>query len=165
MSGRARRWLPAPVASGLLALLWLFLQNSAAPGQVILAVLVGLAVPALLREVLPGEARRIDAWRLARFAPVVLADIVTSNVVAIRQVLGPAGRLRPRFVTVPLSLEDERTITLLANTVSLTPGTVSAEVSEDRRSLVVHCLSTRDPEALVRTIKDRYEKPIGEMLR
>jgi multicomponent K+:H+ antiporter subunit E len=72
--------------------------------------------------------------------------------------------LRPCFVVVPLDLRDELAISLLANTICLTPGTVSASLSADRRSLLVHALDCADPAALVTEIKQRFEAPLKEIL-
>jgi len=77
--------------------------------------------------------------------------------------LGSNARLHPAVVRVPMELENPFAITLLASTVSLTPGTVSAEISEDRRTLEVHCLDLEDVETLVATIKSRYETPLKEI--
>jgi len=71
--------------------------------------------------------------------------------------------LQPGFVEVPLDLRDSFAITVLTSTVSLTPGTVSADVSEDRTRLLVHALHVEDPQALVAEIKQRYEGPIKEI--
>ena len=72
-------------------------------------------------------------------------------------------RLRPGFVELPLDLTDEFAITLLASTISLTPGTVSADVSEDRRTLLIHALDVDDQDAMIRQIKQRYERPLKEI--
>jgi multicomponent K+:H+ antiporter subunit E len=66
-------------------------------------------------------------------------------------------------VRVPLALRTDLGISLLANTVSLTPGTVSAWLSPDRSHLVVHGLKVKDPDALIAEIKHRYETPIKEV--
>jgi len=71
--------------------------------------------------------------------------------------------LRPVFVEVPLALETDLAISLLANTISLTPGTVSARLSADKRTLVVHTLDTGDAAALVAEIKQRYETPLKKI--
>jgi multicomponent K+:H+ antiporter subunit E len=79
------------------------------------------------------------------------------------KVLGPVKDLQPGVVEVPLDLRDRFAITVLTSTVSLTPGTVSADVSEDRTRLLVHALHVEDPAALVAEIKQRYEGPIKEI--
>ena len=71
--------------------------------------------------------------------------------------------MTPGFVAVPLDIESELGITLLASTVSLTPGTVSAEISEDQQWLYVHALHLEDTEALINEVKTRYETPLKEI--
>ena len=66
-------------------------------------------------------------------------------------------------VTVPLTLKTDLAISLLANTISLTPGTVSAWLSADKRTLIVHALDTGDADALIAEIKQRYEAPLKKI--
>jgi multicomponent K+:H+ antiporter subunit E len=66
--------------------------------------------------------------------------------------------LGSQFVTVPLDLKCPEAIVALAGTITMTPGTVTADVSEDRKSLLVHCLDTSDPEGVIASIKERYER-------
>ena len=79
--------------------------------------------------------------------------------------LGPADRLHPRFVRVPVALQDDFALTALASTISLTPGTVSAQISTDRQAIIVHSLDVTDEEDLIGTIKSRYEAPIKEIFK
>ena len=72
-------------------------------------------------------------------------------------------RLQPAFVAVPLDIKEELPITLLASTVSLTPGTVSSELSSDHKWLYIHALHVTDEQALIATIKSRYEAPLKEI--
>jgi multicomponent K+:H+ antiporter subunit E len=72
-------------------------------------------------------------------------------------------RLRPGFARVPLTVRSDVGITALASTISLTPGTLSVELSDDRGELLVHYLDEADPEGLVATIKSRYERPLLEI--
>jgi multicomponent K+:H+ antiporter subunit E len=153
-----RRLFPHPIGSATLAVFWLWLNNTLAPGHVLLGALLGWALPLLTRRFWPEQERVTQTWRLLPFAGVVLADIVTANLRVARAVLMPADRLRPGFVSVPLDLRSDVGIAVLANTVSLTPGTLSADLTPDRRELVVHYLDERDPQALVADIKQRYER-------
>jgi multicomponent K+:H+ antiporter subunit E len=101
--------------------------------------------------------------RLLRYFLMVLGDIVIANLHIARLILGSPAKLRPAFVRMPLALRDEFAIVLLTSTVSLTPGTVSAEVSEDKRSLLIHALDVDDTDALVAQIQQRYEAPLQEI--
>ena len=96
-------WLPHPWLSSLLALSWLLLQHSLAPVHLLASALIGVVLPLLLSGFLPGSAgiRLLPAIHLNG---VVLWDIVLSNIVVARLVLGPMDRLHPAWVPVPLSL-------------------------------------------------------------
>ena len=78
-------------------------------------------------------------------------------------ILHSPARLRPAFVPVPLALQSNLAISVLANAICLTPGTVSSRLSLDRRHLLVHALDVDDPDKLVATIKRRYEAPLLEI--
>uniref|UniRef100_UPI00286EC241 Na+/H+ antiporter subunit E n=1 Tax=Paraburkholderia sp. TaxID=1926495 RepID=UPI00286EC241 len=102
-------------------------------------------------------------WRLAHLALHVLIDIVVANVEVALLVLGPTKRLRPAFIEVPLDSTHEIALTALISIVSLSPGTLCAELSDDRTRLVVHVLDLADEAALVALIKSRYEAPLMEI--
>ena len=157
------RLLPHPVESVLLALFWLWLNESVAAGQLLLAALLGWALPLFVRRFWPERERVSRPLRLLSFAAMVLGDIVMANLRVARAVLRPAARLRSGFVSVPLEVRSDVGVAVLAGTVSLTPGTLSADLSTDRRELLVHYLDERDPQQLVATIKARYERPILEV--
>ena len=123
----------------------------------------GRVVAAGNAAVLANVPRIRNLPRLLGFVVVVLYDIVVANVSVAIKVLGPLRSIRPGFVELPLELEDDFAIALLASTISLTPGTVSADVSPDRRTLLIHGLDVDDAAALVAEIKQRYERPLKEI--
>lgn len=99
-----------------------------------------------------------------RLIAVILKDIVVANLQVARLILGRQENLSPGFVTVPLRVRDPRAVSCLAAIVTMTPGTVSAELSDDRTWLYVHALDLRDAEALVTLIRERYEQPLLELM-
>ena len=142
---------------------WLLMAQEVSPGNVLLALLLAWLMP-LLAARLEREFARLGRLRgVFRLIGIVLRDIVVANVTVARQVLGPESRLKSQFVWVPLDLTNIHGISALASVCTLTPGTVSAELSEDRRYLLLHCLSVDDPDALVMQIKSRYEAPLREI--
>ena len=153
------RWFSHPWLSVLLAVSWLLLQHTLAPVHLISAMLIGLVVPRLLHDFLPAMApvRLMPALRLVG---VVLWDIVLSNFVVARLVLGPLSRPRPAWVTVPLTLSHPTAISLLASIITTTPGTVSCVIDEQRRHILVHALDCSDPAQMATDIKARYEGPL-----
>ena len=158
------RLLPHPLLSAILLVLWLLLANALSVGHLLLGALLGWAVPLYTARFWPEQVRVHRPLVLLRFTGVVLYDILIANVTVARLILGPGERLQPAFVTMPLALRSEVAISLLANTISLTPGTVSAFLSADRRSLIIHSLHTTAPDELLALIRKRYEQPLKEVL-
>lgn len=159
-----KRLLPHPLLSAILLVLWLLLVNQLSVGQLLLGALLGWAVPLYTARFWPEQVRVRRPLVLLRFIVVVLYDIVVANITVARLILGSTERLQPAFVVMPLALRNEVAISLLANTISLTPGTVSTFVSADRRCLVIHSLHTTTPDELLATIRHRYEQPLMEAL-
>ena len=157
------RILPAPLMSAVLLAAWLLMNGSASAGQVVLGAILAIAIP-LVTAPLRGEQPRIRRpATVVRLGLVVLRDIVVSNLEVALRILGPESRLRPRFVWVPLDIRDPHGISALAGIITMTPGTLSAELSEDRRHLLVHALDADDERALIESIKARYEAPLIEI--
>ncbi|MBK1644246.1 Na+/H+ antiporter subunit E [Thiocapsa imhoffii] len=155
--------LPHPILTPVLALIWLLLVNSLAPGQIFLGLLLGWAIPIFTLRFWPERVYIAKPLTLLRFLAIVLYDILIANIAVAGLILAGTKQTRPAFVRVPLALRSDLGISLLANTVSLTPGTVSAWLSPDRSHLIVHGLQVHDPAALVSEIKTRYEAPIKEV--
>lgn len=156
-------WLPHPRLSLLLLVIWLLLNDSMAPGQILLGTALGFLIPLFTKRFWPEATELRRPFLALRLAGLVLYDIVIANFVVARIVLGPAADIKPTFVRVPLDVKGDFAVTLLMGVISLTPGTVSAELNADRRYLLVHALSEEDPDSLVRQIKNRYEALIKEI--
>jgi multicomponent K+:H+ antiporter subunit E len=153
------RLLPHPVLSVCLAVLWLLLVNNFSAGHVVLGLIVGIAIPQLTAAYWPGRPRLRRPLVILEYAALVLWDICVSNIQVAYLVLFRRGEtLRSQFITVPLALRSAEAIAALAGTITLTPGTVSADLSADGGALLVHCLETADPDATVAQIKKRYER-------
>lgn len=160
-----KRLLPAPLLSVLLFMAWLMLNGSASGGHVLLGAALAMGVPWCTERLRPDKPR-IGAWpSVLRLAGVVLKDIVLSNIEVARRVLGPEHALTPGFVWVPLTIRDPHGIVALAGIITMTPGTLSAELSDDRRHLLVHAFNLTDADALVADIQARYEAPLLEIFK
>jgi len=156
-----RRLLPHPWLSAVLWLVWLALHNTVAPGHVVLGGLLAAVIPWMTTSVAPGAWPALHRpGAAARLALIVLADIVTSSIDVARRVLGPEAAIKSGFIEVPLALTDDWAITLLAGIITMTPGTLTADVAPDRSHLLVHAFHIDDADALVASIKSRYEAPL-----
>ena len=149
----------------MLFVLWLWLNATLDFGHLVLGAVLAAAIPLLVDGLLAPLESEARLRGLGRFVALVLGDIVVANLSVARLILGRSEQLEPAFVEVPLELEQDWAIVLLASTVSLTPGTVSAGLSPDKRTLLVHALTLEESEDLAGHIKSRYEQPILEMTR
>lgn len=159
-----KRLLPHPLLSATLVVIWLLLVNELSFGQLLLGAILGWAVPLYTARFWPEQVKVRRPLLLLRFMVIVLYDIIVANISVARLIIGRQETLQPAFIVMPLRLRSEIAISVLANTISLTPGTVSASLSADQRCLVVHTLHTTDPEGLLQTIRERYEAPLKEIL-
>jgi len=159
-----RYWWPRPQFSAFLVVLWMLLVNSMSPAQVIIGAFLGWMIPFVTQQYWPERPHFHNAGRLLLYLGHLLWDILKSNITVARLILRNPDQLQPAFIRFPVTLKDEFAITMLASTISLTPGTVSAGLSPDRRTLLIHALHVLDEEALIRHIQIRYEQPLKEIL-
>lgn len=96
-----------------------------------------------------------------RYAVILIREIVVANIAVTKLALGPLERLRSGFVAVPLDARSELEITFFANSITLTPGTITVHVDPARKVLVMHAIDIgRDPEELRRTTKTVLEDSV-----
>lgn len=160
-----RRLIPHPGLTLSLIAVWLLLSDGMmGRGTLVLALLVGIALPLLVAPYLRGVAPLRRPWRVPGYLTLVLWDILRANFTVARIVLFmPRADLRPAWLRVPLELHQPEAITALAATITLTPGTLSCDLSRDGRALLVHCLHAPDPQAVLAEIKTRYEARLKEI--
>lgn len=151
------RFLPHPLLTLLIAAVWILL-NQLTWGTVLLGLVLGVVIARITSAYWPDRPHIGSPLTIIEYALIVLWDIVIANFQVAYLILFRRGStLRSRFVTVPLDVRTPEAITALAGTVTMTPGTVSADLSADGRALLVHCLETNDEDATVARIKSRYE--------
>lgn len=162
---RAFYWIfPRPLLTLVLTLAWALLEGTLSPGMLVFGLILGVLIPWITAPWWPDAPRRFRPGLMAIYIVVVLWDIIVANLQVAWIVLSkPNAKLRPAWVIVPLDLHQPEAITLLAGTVTLTPGTVSADLSDSGRSLLVHALHTDDPDAIRDDIKHRYERRLKEI--
>lgn len=163
-STRSKRlWLPHKALSIYMWVLWLLLVNDLSVGHILLGGFLAWLIPYLTQSFWPEEMVLHKPLVAARFVLLVLWDILIANLVLAKRILGPTQQLKPAFMVLPLALEQDFAITLLASTISLTPGTVSADLSVDRQALLIHVLHVDDIDESIQSMKKRYEAPLKEI--
>ncbi|WP_294274225.1 Na+/H+ antiporter subunit E [uncultured Sphingomonas sp.] len=153
-----KRLLPHPGLSAMLLIVWLLMANSITVGGIILGSLFALILPKFTEPFWPDRPRMRFRGAFLGYLAIVIFDIVVANFQVAGLILFRRNRdLRARWLVVPVELSTPEAITMLAGTISLTPGTVSSDVSADGRYLLVHALDVADEAAEVARIKSRYE--------
>ena len=158
------RLFPHPLISLTVGVAWLLLVNTVTLNAIVFATILGVIVPHLTRAYWPEVPRLRGPFRIVGYVLLVTWDIVVANVEVALIILFKRNRdLRPTWITIPLDLRTPEAITVLAGTITMTPGTVSADLSGCGRALLVHCLNAPDPDATRDQIKARYERRLKEI--
>ncbi|MFV2053810.1 Na+/H+ antiporter subunit E [Aliiroseovarius sp. YM-037] len=162
---RAFHWLlPHPFLTLLLAVVWTLLQNEVSAGMVVFGIILGIIIPRSTSIWWPDTPTGFRLGKMVSYSVIVMWDILVANVQVAWIVLTvPNSKLRPAWIVVPLELRQPEAITVLAGTITLTPGTVSADLSDEGHSLLVHVLHTDDADAVRDDIKTRYERRLKEI--
>lgn len=152
-----RRLIPHPGLSVLLVIVWLLMANSLTFGALFLGIVIGILLPIFTAPFWPGRPDVNYRAGIAYLA-LVLWDIVVANFQVAAIILFKRNRdLKPVWLVIPMELDTPEAITVFAGTISLTPGTVSSDVSACGKYLLVHALDAADPDAEIARIKSRYE--------
>ena len=159
-----RRLFPHPILSALLVLTWLLLVNDFRWGSLVFGMILGLVIPLLIKPYWPYRSSLKSLPKYSAYILLVFWDIIVANVQVARIVLfKPNSQLRPAWIVIPLEIRTPEAITVLAGTITLTPGTVSCDLSTCGHALLVHCLHAPDPDSVVVDIKTRYESRLKEI--
>lgn len=150
----------------LLALSWILLTGAFTFGNFLLGFVLSFMTIWLLGGSVGDNQRYV--WRVLHipsFTVFFLAELTKANIRVAIDVLTPRHLMTPGIVAIPLDVRGKLEITLLANLITLTPGTLSLDVSDDHKVLYVHSMYITDPDSFRRDIKDNLERKIIKLLR
>ncbi len=147
----------------VLALIWSTVTNSFSASNLIFGFVLGFLSLWLVRERF-NQRNFFRPARVLRLAGLFVLELVLSGYRVARDTLSPRMNFRPAIVAFPLEVESEVGIMLLANLITLTPGTLSVDVSTDRSTLYIHAMDVDDPDALRADIRNGFERRIREAL-
>lgn len=153
------------IANILLGIAWCLITDSFTAGTfvfgfVLAFLIIRLFLPTSLQGAYAGKAGQI-----VRFHVWFVREIVVANIRMVYHVLTPHSSMTPGVVAVPLEPATDLEITLLANLITLTPGSYSVDVSSDKRHLFVHVIDCQDPDAVRENIKREFEHRLLELMR
>jgi len=158
------RLFPAPLLSAALFVLWLLMNLSVSPGNLLLGAALGVLAPLLMAPLRPQHAHVRKPWAVAKLIGRVGIDVIHSNLLVAKGVLR-AGQRPPRsaFVHIPLELRDAHGLAALSMITTVVPGTVWSELALDRSVLLLHVFDLDDETAFIEHFKLTYERPLMEI--
>jgi multicomponent Na+:H+ antiporter subunit E len=149
----------------ILALIWAALTGIFEPSNLVLGFGLGYLILLAIRKAL-GPTRYFDKMsQVVIFTAFFLWELVIANLRVAWHVLTPPSRFRPQVIAVPLETCNEAETTLLANLISLTPGTLSLDVSTDECVLYIHVIDAPDAETARKEIKEGFERKVLDLVR
>ena len=149
----------------LLSLAWAALLGQFSTSNMIAGFILGYAALWVMKYVMPSTTYSGKIRQIVLFILFFLKELAQANLRMAYSVLTSFDTMRPGIIAIPLDVEDDAQITLLANLITLTPGTLSLDVSDDCRILYVHSIYVEDPESFIHSIKDGFERRIIEVTR
>lgn len=159
-----KRWLPSPRLSAALLAMWLLLNMSVAPGQILLGIVLAIAAPILTHSLRPLGAQVKRPRIIAQLFFYSLKEIIRSafNVSRIILFTHPE-KLNSQFIRIPLDLRDPHGLAVLSCIINSTPGTVWVEILPDSHDLALHVFDLHEAQWWIDMIKTRYERPLIEI--
>jgi multicomponent Na+:H+ antiporter subunit E len=149
----------------VLALVWAATTEEFTALNFGIGMAIGFGLLFAVRGVLGSGAYFRDLREIVELILYFVWELVLSNFRMARYTLSPLRRLHPGIVAVPLEPMSDLELTVLTNLITLTPGTLSLDVSADQRTLYVHVMDVADPDAVRREIKDGFERKVLKALR
>ncbi|WP_046176496.1 Na+/H+ antiporter subunit E [Domibacillus indicus] len=148
-----------------LAFLWMFLQVSFNAHTFIIGYLLGLLVMLGMRRFFKSRFYLHRVWAVIFLFLLFLKELIKANIDVLKLVLRPRLNIRPGIFAFETELKSDWEITLLANLITLTPGTLVVDVSDDNKTLYIHAIDIADVSEAADSIKNSFEKAIMEVSR
>lgn len=157
--------MPLFLVNVLFAIAWSFVSGSFSMPNFLFGFALGAGALYLIREQVGSTGYFSRLTRVVSLTVLFLYELILSAWKVARLVVSPKMDLKPGIFAYPLTVDSDIEITLLANLITLTPGTLSVDVSDDRKTLYVHAIDCSDPEQTKRDIANGFERKIMEAFR
>lgn len=149
----------------LIALIWMFLMEDFSFDFFFLGYLIGLALLFLFNRFIPGRFYFVKVYAIGKLIYIFIRELILSNIAIVKVVYQRKLDIQPGIIALPTELKKNWEITLLANLITLTPGTLSVLVSQDYRTIYIHAMDIRDKDEVIQSIKGTFEDAIMEVTR
>ncbi|WHX48390.1 Na+/H+ antiporter subunit E [Paenibacillus woosongensis] len=149
----------------LIAVIWMFLNNNWSASGLIVGYMIGLALIGLFGRFWPQGFYMRKVWAMIKLLALFIKELFKSSFVVIGQVLSPKLNIRPGIFAYKTELTGDWEVTILANLITLTPGTLTLDVSREGSTLYIHAMDIGDVDKLCSEIRSTFEKAILEVTR
>lgn len=149
----------------LLAAAWIFLTGELDFQNFIEGFVIGFVIILITRNVTSTTSYLKKIPKIIGFIFYFSYELILANIKVTIDILTPRHRMTPAIIAVPLTVDKNFEISLLANLITLTPGTLSMDLSSDKKILYVHSMYVDNPEDFINSIKNGFEKKIMEITR
>ena len=147
------------------AFVWMFISSSFTASTFIIGYLIGLLMIFMTRRFFTYRLYIWRLWAAFKLALLFLKELTLSNISVLRLVLRPKMDIKPMIFALPTELDHDWEITLLSSLITLTPGTIVLNISDDQNTLYIHAIDVDDVENAIHDIKNSFEKAIKEVSR
>ncbi|NKE08334.1 MULTISPECIES: Na+/H+ antiporter subunit E [Mesobacillus] len=149
----------------ILAFVWMFLKTSYSPASFFVGYFFGLLIIYIFRRFFNSRFYLLRVSAVLNLIYIFTLELILSNIAVLKAVLRPKLNIKPGIFAFPTELKEDWEITMLANLITLTPGTLVVDVSPDNRILYVHAMDISDADEAIQSIKNTFEKAIMEVSR
>ena len=147
----------------ILAFVWMFLKTSYSPASFFVGYFFGLLIIYIFRRFFTSRFYLLRVSAVLNL--IYILELILSNISVLKAVLRPKLNIKPGIFAFPTELKEDWEITMLANLITLTPGTLVVDISPDNRILYVHAMDISDADEAIQSIKNTFEKAIMEVSR
>ena len=149
----------------VLAFVWMFLKTSYTPATFIVGYFFGLLIIFVFRGYFESRFYLLRVYAIFRLFLLFIKELVLSNIAVLKLVLKPKMDIKPGIFALPTDLTKDWEVLLLSNLITLTPGTLVIDISQDNKTIYVHAIDIEDTQESVSSIKNSFEKAIMEVSR
>ncbi|WP_221565726.1 Na+/H+ antiporter subunit E [Alkalihalobacillus sp. TS-13] len=149
----------------VIGLIWMFLMESYDFVTFLIGFVLGIFLLFLLNRFIPDTFYIRYIIAIVKLVFLFAKELLISNIEVLKMVYKPKMDMQPGIIALPIDLKTNWEITMLANLITLTPGTLTVDVSADNKFLYIHAMDLPDVDETINQIKGTFEKAIKDVTR
>ncbi|WP_226656763.1 MULTISPECIES: Na+/H+ antiporter subunit E [Guptibacillus] len=149
----------------IIAVLWMFLFESYSFSTFFIGYLFGIGLLLLMERFIPDRFYFYRLWAIIKLLFLFIKELIMANIQVVKLVYSPKHKMNPGIIEVPIDVRTNWEITMLANLITLTPGTLTVSVAPDNMHIYIHAMDAPDADEVIKEIKGTFEKAIMEVTR